>query len=856
MTQLSLLTVPADAWMVALVETSLRISVVLLAAGGIAMVLRRSSANLRHLVWALALAGALLVPVGASYLPAVNLPVRLPWLALGGVAAADRAQRVWEISSAMSAGVTLGDTEDAEGLPVRPAGVVTPPNASAASGRALPSVAGAASPGSGVPQPDSRRTAVVPSWSQLLAGVWIAGVVVLLLRIGLGMVATRRLGRRAVPPQDSEWPKLAAELGRRIGLTRPVRVLSSTRMVVPMTWGWLRPVVLVPETGDGWSAARKRVVLLHELNHVKRRDCAWQLVAQVACAVYWFNPLVWLGGRALRIERERACDEAVVRDGTQASSYADHLLEIARAHQDTGWSSLAAVAMARRSQLEGRLLSILDAGQRRRPSRRTALVLGTVMGAVILILTSVTPTLRAVAPVQGKVTTLTATTAAVSLEGGENPAPTAFEVATVSQEPVPTSQTPTVQGDQVAREVAQELRAAFEAQAEVQATRRRFADDQVRRELELRREALALVRLSQDSAPREQVERVEVELRELERRLEQVRVRTDLRLDEQELERVIERAQRAADRALARVDLERFDGVRIAEELLERLNVVVNLTGLEGLGRAARRPLDPRVVDLFLESLRDDDAEVGERAAWGLGRNRVEAGVEPLSNSLRDEDPQVRERAAWALGMIRSPTAVPGLGAALDDGELKVRVEVVEALGRIRDASAVEALVGALGDGEPRVRREAAEALGRIRAAGAVDGLLAALSDAEPAVVEHAVEALGLIRDPRAVDGLVGALQHQDPDVVEEAAEALGRIRSDEAIDGLIAALRDADGEVAEEIVEALGRIGGDRALDALIDMTEDASPAVRKAVIEALSGRSWSGPNPNPNPNPNPGPQ
>ena len=170
MTQLSLLTVPADAWMVALVETSLRISVVLLAAGGIAMVLRRSSANLRHLVWALALAGALLVPVGASYLPAVNLPVRLPWLALGGVAAADRAQRVWEISSAMSAGVTLGDTEDAEGLPVRPAGVVTPPNASAASGRALPSVAGAASPGSGVPQPDSRRTAVVPSWSQLLAG--------------------------------------------------------------------------------------------------------------------------------------------------------------------------------------------------------------------------------------------------------------------------------------------------------------------------------------------------------------------------------------------------------------------------------------------------------------------------------------------------------------------------------------------------------------------------------------------------------------------------------------------------------------------------------------------------------------
>jgi beta-lactamase regulating signal transducer with metallopeptidase domain len=87
-----------------------------------------------------------------------------------------------------------------------------------------------------------------------------------------------------------------------------------------------RPVVLVPEAGTTWSAARKRVVLLHELSHVKRHDCASQLVAHVACAVYWFNPLVWCAARALRVERERVCDEAVVRDGTPASSYADHLL--------------------------------------------------------------------------------------------------------------------------------------------------------------------------------------------------------------------------------------------------------------------------------------------------------------------------------------------------------------------------------------------------------------------------------------------------------------------------------------------------------------------------------------------------
>ena len=226
-----------------------------------------------------------------------------------------------------------------------------------------------------------------------------------------------------------------------------VRILSSRHTSVPVTWGWARPVVLVPEAGATWSAARKRVVLLHELTHVTRHDCASQLVAHVACAIYWFNPLVWLAARALRVERERACDEAVVADGTQASSYADHLLEIARGHQGVRWSSLAAVAMARRSQLEGRLLSILDAGQRRRPSRRTALALGTVMTGVVLILTAVTPTIRAAAPVEAGVltalTAMTVMTTEVSLEGVATLAPTDRGVPAVAQTPAPASpQTP------------------------------------------------------------------------------------------------------------------------------------------------------------------------------------------------------------------------------------------------------------------------------------------------------------------------------------------------------------------------------------------------------------------------------
>ena len=132
---------------------------------------------------------------------------------------------------------------------------------------------------------------------------------------------------------------------------------------MPMAWGILRPAVLMPAEADEWPIERLRIVLLHELAHVRRRDCLTHLLAQVACAVYWFHPLAWMAARRARAERERACDDLVLAAGTRGSDYAEELLQIARVMRSGRFPAVlagATLAMAHRSQLEGRLLAILD----------------------------------------------------------------------------------------------------------------------------------------------------------------------------------------------------------------------------------------------------------------------------------------------------------------------------------------------------------------------------------------------------------------------------------------------------------------------------------------------------------------
>lgn len=193
-----------------------------------------------------------------------------------------------------------------------------------------------------------------------LFGLLFLGTGVFLAWMASGWLATRRLLRGATPLTQPAWRQLLEQGCERLGVAHKVQLFQGAQDCAPLTFGILRPIVLLPPECADWPVARRRLVLLHELAHIKRQDCLHQLLAQLACALHWFNPLAWRAERLLRQERELAADALVLASGVRPSSYASELLAVARSLSHGGRGPAMAVAMASSSQLESRLLRILD----------------------------------------------------------------------------------------------------------------------------------------------------------------------------------------------------------------------------------------------------------------------------------------------------------------------------------------------------------------------------------------------------------------------------------------------------------------------------------------------------------------
>jgi beta-lactamase regulating signal transducer with metallopeptidase domain len=289
-----------------IMETIVKSSVILGFTLFVTMVLRRRSAAIRHTVWTVGLLCSLGLPLFNLVLPAWHV---------APIHAVQPSRSV--IISRPVAGES-GET------------VVSSP-------AVVPSTPSTLSPG------------------RMLLLIWLIGVLSVASLLLREAVRLARVAFGATTVQQTSWRELVREVSHALALTRRVRLMRNPNASVLGTWGTLRPRVLLPRESEFWSDERLRVVLGHELAHVKRNDWLIQIIAETARAIYWFNPLFWIACRELRRESEHACDDAAMNLGgalgMDGPTYAGHVLDLARTLKHSGQPASAALAMASPSNL-------------------------------------------------------------------------------------------------------------------------------------------------------------------------------------------------------------------------------------------------------------------------------------------------------------------------------------------------------------------------------------------------------------------------------------------------------------------------------------------------------------------------
>jgi beta-lactamase regulating signal transducer with metallopeptidase domain/HEAT repeat protein len=582
----------------------LKASAVLVVAFALTWLMSRTSATARHLVWVATFVALAALPLLEWY-----SPIRLPLLP-SGFAARDAAvpSAVMPSSALPSARPTTGDVA---------ASTAAPDPVFPAAGDARETV-------------NPWRSVRLPA---LLATVWAGVALAMLGWIAWGLFGVQRLLRGAIVLDEPAWHGPLMDIADRLELTEVPRLVCSAKVTMPFACGLRAPTVVLPADCTTWTRDRRTAVLLHELAHVRRRDLLGHTLARVCCALYWFHPLVWVAMRRLRAESERACDDLALACGTRPSDYAEHLLDIltsVRAHR----TPTMAMAMATRSEFEGRMLAILDPHlTRTAPTRLQASTLagGVMMFAIVTgaaiprDASSPPPDARAVAALD---------TAADS---------TGDAVAAPLSRPVPAVRAEQLPVDTAVRDAAPE----DEEQPERAAT-----DDSTTRT------ALLARVLASDTA---------ASLRRT--AAWALSERTDDPVALNALLTAVRADPSAVVREMAAWSLGSAHGdARVGEVLIAALrserSTPVRNSLVWALGDGAGGD-QLAVLDALVSALADDDGSVRELAAWGVGQLSPRRAPAAIIEALGDREAAVRATAAWALFQIEDGETAGPLDRAI-----------------------------------------------------------------------------------------------------------------------------------------------------------------------------------------------
>ncbi len=635
--------------------------------------LRRSTAGARHLVWLAALVGVLALPL-LSRIPALQLGI-LP--AIGTVdAVLPQPAIAPSLPSSALAPQAIAPEAPSAGVGISHSDT---PVAAPAIAPVIARV------------PTMLEFTISSSLLTTLAIVWAAIALSLVAWLIVGAIQVRGIVANATELATPDWTTPLCEVADRLDLEMPPRLVMSDRIEMAFACRALAPTIVVPEAAAQWTDERRRAVLFHELAHIKRHDLLGHTLGRLACALYWFHPLVWTAAKNLRNESERACDDLVLSCGALPSEYAQHLLDMVTSVRHHG-APIMALPMARKKEFEGRMLAILDpAICRASPGRLQSAVVVASLSALSLTVAAVSPATAhardAVAPesVSAQAATPRAAHGAnVRVDVGAS-APNAkhsldvadsIEVSNAIGDGVANAH---VHVDAIAPHLAGQGGVSAEARAEVRTDKRT--------EMQLR------TTTTTDTVTRA-LENI-------------ITSATALGLHEA--------GKAVRDLANGRVRPAQADNGRIAM-LIKVMSTDTDASVRRSAAWALEEIQTPGAKASLVAALKSDaDARVREMSAWSLADRNSDDVAAALADALvHDKSDMVRRTSAWALGQGDRRMQTDALITAISDANVGVREAAIWALGQSDLHRAPPTVVSALSDNDARVRTVAAWTLGEI----------------------------------------------------------------------------------------------------------------------------------------------
>ena len=760
-----------------------------LVAAGLALALGaagRRSSDLRHALSIVALMVMAALPIGTG-VKLWGRAAQPPALSEGLLPAGDQA------AVAVLAGAAAG------------AGAVDRP---------VPPAPGVSSEQPGAPSTVSRMNdagVTVQRWLHgalpWLVSVWLAGVVLLSLRLLGGWAWARRLTRVGMRAPSQALQATLERLRAAMRVSREVRLLESVLIQVPAVVGWLRPVLLVPvSAATGLTPQQLEVLLAHELAHIRRHDYAVNLLQCVVETLLFYHPAVWWVSRQVREEREDCCDDAAVAVGANARVYATALLEL----ETLRVGDLGLAAAASGGSLLRRVKRLLDPGPHH-PDGGRHWMAGAIVVAVLVV-----------------------------LAGGARFSP-AVAMAERSAEPAPDKSqaqwsVPAAEPDTVIIESSEGPLAERWTRASALARRQQFAQFWIGYAVSGDAERhgwLYFDRHSPIATSDGSIMSGHMRFKGEPGNLAFGGVRLDTLVGNRPPDDIVILYGFVVRNGRATLDRVHMGNVIFPVRFARRAVI--------WLGDADDAASLALTRDLYGQA---PSMELRQDVVAIAGAHEQSSAVVPvLRRWLEGSEPEdVRAEAAEWLGEHPEPEALAALArAARADKASRVRAEAAEAVGDIDLPAAADTLVVLARTLPDRTARaEAVEALGARTEATALQTLIRiARDDPSGDIQREAVETLGDFEDKRGVPALVDlARTHPGGDVRGEALETLAEAAPLEQARGVLSdvAQGDPDVDVQRAAVEALGQLDDPAARRILLEIAERHPRVdVRVEAVETL---------------------